>query len=127
MASRSESSPAPYLLASKIEAFRQRGKEDYLASRDIEDIIALLDGCRDFAERFHRAPAEVRSYLKEQFGEFVRHEQFAGNPSGARREFGHSQIRAGHVLALLKDLSPRAGRTLVHVGPKRRIPALVRR
>lgn len=35
---------APYLLASKLEAFRGRGKGDFLASKDFEDIVALIDG-----------------------------------------------------------------------------------
>lgn len=39
----------PYLLASKLDAFRDRGKGDYMASKDMEDIVALarrLSGCR---------------------------------------------------------------------------------
>lgn len=35
---------APYFLATKLEAFDGRGKGDYLASQDIEDIVAVLDG-----------------------------------------------------------------------------------
>jgi hypothetical protein len=32
---------APYLLASKIEAFKDRGRGDFLVSRDIEDIVTM--------------------------------------------------------------------------------------
>jgi len=35
---------APYFLGTKIEAFRGRGKGDYFASRDLEDMIAVVDG-----------------------------------------------------------------------------------
>jgi predicted nucleotidyltransferase len=35
---------APYFLVTKLEAFDGRGKGDYLASHDIEDLIAVLDG-----------------------------------------------------------------------------------
>ncbi|MCX5796805.1 MAG: nucleotidyl transferase AbiEii/AbiGii toxin family protein [Elusimicrobia bacterium] len=96
---------APHLLASKLEAFRHRGKGDYLASRDIEDIVALLDGCREFAERFQRAPAELRSYLAEQFRTLLGQEGFVESVPGHVRDVGHSQVRAQRVLALLEKLS----------------------
>src|SRR5262249_42054633 len=35
---------APYFLATKIEAFKGRGKNDYLASHDLEDLVAVIDG-----------------------------------------------------------------------------------
>ena len=35
---------APYFLITKLDAFAGRGKNDYLASHDMEDIIAVLDG-----------------------------------------------------------------------------------
>ena len=36
--------PAPYFIATKLEAFDCRGKSDYLMSRDMEDIVTVLDG-----------------------------------------------------------------------------------
>ena len=35
---------APYFLGTKLEAFHGRGKRDYLASHDLEDFIAVVDG-----------------------------------------------------------------------------------
>ena len=35
---------APYFIATKLEAFRGRGKGDFQASSDLEDIITVLDG-----------------------------------------------------------------------------------
>lgn len=34
----------PCLLATKLEAFKSRGREDLLGSRDFGDVIALIDG-----------------------------------------------------------------------------------
>jgi len=31
-------------LATKLEAFRGRGKGDHLLSRDLEDVVTLIDG-----------------------------------------------------------------------------------
>jgi len=35
---------APYFLATKLEAFDGRGKGDYQASHDLEDLVAVIDG-----------------------------------------------------------------------------------
>lgn len=35
---------APYFLATKLEAFKDRGNQDFLSSHDLEDIISLIDG-----------------------------------------------------------------------------------
>ena len=35
---------APYFIATKIEAFRGRGRGDFLASHDLEDLIFVIDG-----------------------------------------------------------------------------------
>ena len=45
-----------YFLASKIEAFLDRGKEDFLASADMEDIIAVLDGAENIENKILGTP-----------------------------------------------------------------------
>src|SRR5215472_9289195 len=35
---------APFFLGTKLEAFKGRGKSDYFASHDLEDVIAVIDG-----------------------------------------------------------------------------------
>jgi len=35
---------APFFLATKMEAFRGRGNMDYLASHDLEDLVAVIEG-----------------------------------------------------------------------------------
>jgi hypothetical protein len=37
---------SPYSLGTKIEAFFGRGKNDFLASHDLEDVMAVIDGLR---------------------------------------------------------------------------------
>ncbi len=54
------------LLATKLEAFARRGRNDYLASPDFEDIIALLDGRQQIVGEIITAPAELRQYIREQ-------------------------------------------------------------
>lgn len=57
----------PYLLASKIEAFMGRGQRNFYFSADIEDIVALLEGCSDLETSVQQADIEVRAFLSEWF------------------------------------------------------------
>ena len=52
----------PYFIASKIEAFDNRGGGDYRMSADIEDIITVLDGQLDF-EKLLEAPDNLKDDL----------------------------------------------------------------
>lgn len=56
-----------YLLASKIEAFLGRGESFYF-SKDIEDIIVLLDGCEALLKEFEQAQGSVKLFIQQWFG-----------------------------------------------------------
>ena len=66
----------PYLLASKLEAFRERGKQDFQASKDLEDVVALLDGRPEAEEKLNAAPADVRHYVGKELARLLADEQF---------------------------------------------------
>ena len=76
-----------YFLATKLEAFKGRGKGDTLSSRDIEDILHLVDGRPELVAEVRLAPAEVRTYfaeelatlLDDQYFEYAVSSQAAGN------------------------------------------------
>lgn len=42
---------APYFVATKLEAFHGRGQFDYRLSRDVEDIVTVLDGRKSSRKR----------------------------------------------------------------------------
>lgn len=56
---------ATYFLAMKLEAFAGRGSGDYIASHDLEDVIALVDG-RDslIVESKHRPRSSANTYRR---------------------------------------------------------------
>jgi hypothetical protein len=83
-----------YLLATKIEAFRGRGRGDYLASRDFGDIIVLVDGRPELMEEVQAAPPELRRYLAEQLAAMKSDLFFASGVSGALLPDPASQARA---------------------------------
>jgi len=62
---------APCFLATKIVAFRDRGDGDYLASRDFEDIVAVVDGRSELLAELAAAPAELRFWVRSELAEMV--------------------------------------------------------
>lgn len=56
-----------YFLATKFEAFKGRGKSDLLSSRDIEDILNLIDGRAELDYELSEAADDVKTYLIAEF------------------------------------------------------------
>jgi hypothetical protein len=56
----------PYLVATKLEAFKGRGNGDHLGSRDLEDIVTLVDGREELVSEVANSPPELRRYLWEE-------------------------------------------------------------
>jgi hypothetical protein len=67
---------APYFLATKLEAFKSRGNNDFLGSHDFEDIITVIAGCIEIADEVNTSSDNLKSYLKLVFGELLNNDQF---------------------------------------------------
>lgn len=72
----------PYLVASKLEAFKGRGRDDFMGSSDMEDIVAILDGSEGFAREIAEAPQSVKRYLRDSFRIFLKDERFLDGLQG---------------------------------------------
>ena len=92
----------PYFLASKIEAFLDRGKGDFYGSEDIEDIISVLDGCEGGFEKLADASKTVKTYIKKEFLTLLRNDLFVQCVQGhLGPQAGPGRVQ--RVLALMKD------------------------
>lgn len=60
-----------YFLATKFEAHKGRGKGDLLASRDIEDILNIVDGREELLSEYREADVDVKTYLANAFKELL--------------------------------------------------------
>lgn len=67
---------APYFLATKLEAFKTRGNNDFLGSHDFEDIITLIAGRVEIADEVRLANNELRQHLQRSFAEMLKNDQF---------------------------------------------------
>lgn len=56
-----------YFLATKFEAFKGRGNGDLLASRDMEDILNLVDGREELLTEVRQLAPELKTYLANAF------------------------------------------------------------
>jgi predicted nucleotidyltransferase len=56
---------APYFLATKMEAFRGRGRMDFQASHDLEDFVAVIEGRDTLLQEIAASPEDLRNYLAE--------------------------------------------------------------
>jgi predicted nucleotidyltransferase len=66
----------PYFLASKIEAFRDRGNHDFLGSRDMEDILSLIDGRESLLAEVQASAPDVRSAIATSLSDFLKEALF---------------------------------------------------
>jgi len=55
-----------YFMATKLEAYRGRGNNDALGSRDIEDILNLVDGRPELLQEIKSAQQEVQRYISAE-------------------------------------------------------------
>lgn len=65
----------PIFVATKLEAHLGRGGEDWMMSRDLEDILILIDGRRELRADVENAPREIQTYIAEQFTTLMANEQ----------------------------------------------------
>lgn len=67
---------APCFLATKFEAFHSRGGGDFLGSKDIEDILAVIDGRPELAAEMPAAPFDVRHCVMANVATLLSHDGF---------------------------------------------------
>ncbi|HBO6306573.1 MULTISPECIES: nucleotidyl transferase AbiEii/AbiGii toxin family protein [Pseudomonas] len=74
-----------YFVATKLEAWKGRGRGDALASRDIEDILNLIDGRPELQDEIQSAVDEVRDYIRQEIGQLLSDGNFEYAVSGQAR------------------------------------------
>ncbi|MGA7381049.1 MAG: hypothetical protein WBX03_09370 [Terriglobales bacterium] len=95
---------APYFLATKLEAFHGRGKEDYRGSRDLEDVITVLDGRPEIEDEVALAPPDFQQYLSDEFRALTLNRDFLDALPEHLLPDPASQQRIGIVLERMKNL-----------------------
>ncbi len=92
-------------LATKLEAFRGRGRGDVYASHDLEDIVTVIDGRPEIVADVGAASSEVRAYVSSNVRSLLDNPDFVEALPGFLLPDAASQARRGLVADRLRALS----------------------
>lgn len=89
----------PIFLATKLAAFKNRGRDDLLLSSDLEDVIALVAGRPELVEELRNEAPEVKRWIAAEVSAILAHPDFAyalagALPDAARMPKYRSEIQA---------------------------------
>jgi predicted nucleotidyltransferase len=93
-----------YYVAAKLDAFQNRGKENFRSSEDFQDLIFLLENRPELPAEIDRAFHEVRTYIRTQFRRFLAHPDldeglYYALPIGAEEDHLHK------ILTLMRTVA----------------------
>jgi hypothetical protein len=66
----------PCFLATKLAAFRDRGLKDLYMSKDLEDILTLLDGCESIVAQVRAAPIAIGNFVGRELANHLENPDF---------------------------------------------------
>lgn len=95
---------APSFVATKLEAFLDRGRGDYLSSHDLEDVLSVVDGRAGLAAELEKAGPDLRSFVAETFARLLADEGFRNALPGLIVE-GSPAVRTAIVLERLQAIA----------------------
>jgi len=96
---------APVFIATKFEAFADRGREDVLESHDLEDIINVIDGRPQLTAEIERMESELRQYLASRCESLLALPHFLNTLPGMLAADETSPDRAAVVAARLERIA----------------------
>ncbi len=96
---------APLFLATKIEAFKGRGKGDFSTSHDLEDLISVVDGRATLLVEVQAATLELRAYIRTEITALLGTPAFLDALPGYLFPDAISQARIGIILRRLNVLN----------------------
>lgn len=73
---------APAFIATKISAFLDGRRGDFYSSKDIEDILAVIDGRPSIVPEVRGADRELRHWLTQRIGQFLEDSSFLNAVEG---------------------------------------------
>jgi hypothetical protein len=92
---------APAFVATKLDAFANRGNGDILASHDLEDVLNIVDGREELIGELEQAPSTVRDAVRDTLAQLLAHADFVNALPGMIADPSREEI----VVRRLKRLA----------------------
>jgi predicted nucleotidyltransferase len=96
---------APYFIATKLEAFDNRGDNDFQFSHDIEDIVAIIDGRPELLNEIEHASDDVQKFLAQRLSNLLSNQDFSEALPGHMRGDSVSQERIPLLIDRIKKIA----------------------
>ena len=96
---------APYFLATKFEAFQDRGNNDVYASHDLEDILTVIEGRAVLLEELASSPAALRGHVAACVAKLLHNTDFGNALGGLLSQPNREPLVRARLqqIALLQD------------------------
>jgi hypothetical protein len=94
-----------FFIATKLEAFGGRGKNDYSSSHDLEDLVSVVDGRAELVEEIQAGPEDVRIYIALEIKKLLAIGSFVDALPGYLLPDAASQARISTVLERLRQIA----------------------
>lgn len=94
---------SPLFLATKLSAWRDRGKGDYYA-QDLEDLLAIIDGRLELTQEVQQSSVDVRRFLAEEFSSLLAREEFRDSIPGHLGGDAIAYERAERVVKIMEGI-----------------------
>ncbi|HKL50382.1 MAG TPA: hypothetical protein VJ908_04385 [Wenzhouxiangellaceae bacterium] len=96
---------APVFLVTKFEAFRDRGRSDFLWSHDLEDVMTVIDGRAELEREIAAAPEDIQGAIREQLTELLADPRLLEATAGFLPGDAASQARLSDLYARLERMA----------------------
>jgi len=97
-------SPACFL-ATKLDAFGDRGRGDYQASSDIDDLVSVIDGRSSIVDDVRSASREVRTYVAHEMARHLNTPAFVDGLAGQLHPDPASQKRLPLIMKRINEIA----------------------
>ncbi len=95
----------PSFLATKLVAFGNRGGGDVFSSKDIEDIVAVVDGRVELIEELKAAQARLKQFVRDEFTALLALREFEDCLHGMAPGMGSPQSRIEIIRSRFQQLA----------------------
>lgn len=92
---------APAFVATKLEAFATRGRNDFLASHDLEDVLNVIEGRPRLVDEMRAADPGLRAAVQSHFRRLLAEQDFVENLPGMVRDADLGEL----LLQRLRDMA----------------------